>query len=157
MNYKFTRQRKIAITLLFIFGSNLLAPSLLYALTSGPTQPETKGFQPAGVSDMVDLSTGDFKYNIPLLDIDGYPINLNYQSGVGMDDEASWVGLGWSLNPGAINRQVRGIPDDYDGDEIETDHWTKPKVTVGGKVTGKIETLGAIGVNGSFSLGIFSD
>src|SRR5476651_1622214 len=142
MNYKFTRQRKIAITLLFIFGSNLLAPSLLYALTSGPTQPETKGFQPAGVSDMVDLSTGDFKYNIPLLDIDGYPINLNYQSGVGMDDEASWVGLGWSLNPGAINRQLRGLPDDMAGDSVTTEQYTKPKVTVGGTATVKGEIFG---------------
>jgi hypothetical protein len=85
--------------LLILFG-NLLAPALSYALTSGPVQPETQGFQPAGVSNMVDLQNGSFKYNIPLLDIDGYPINLNYTSGAGMDDEASWVGLGWSLNPG---------------------------------------------------------
>src|SRR5258708_3313608 len=108
MKYKLTRPRKIAFSLLLLWSYNLLVPSLCYALTSGPAQPETKGFQPAGVSDMVDLQTGDFKYNIPLLDIDGYQINLNYQSGVGMDDEASWVGLGWSLNPGAINRQLRG-------------------------------------------------
>ena len=110
----------------------MLSPAVCYALTSGPVQPETKGFQPAGVSDMVDLQTGDFKYNIPLLDIDGYPINLNYQSGVGMDDEASWVGLGWSLNPGAINRQLRGVPDDMAGDDVVTEHYTRPKVTVGG-------------------------
>lgn len=120
----------------------MLLPSVTYALTSGPAQPETKGFQPAGVSDMVDLQTGDFKYNIPLLDIDGYPINLNYASGVGMDDEASWVGLGWSLSPGAINRQVRGVPDDMDGDEVATEHYTKPKVTVGGRLRAKIELGG---------------
>ena len=159
MKYRFTRQRKIAISLLLLWGVNIFTPSVTYALTSGPAQPETRGFMPAGVSDMVDLQTGDFKYNIPLLDIDGYPINLNYASGVGMDDEASWVGLGWSLNPGAINRQLRGLPDDFSGDNLETDHWTKPKITVGGKATAKVETLGMVGFqfNGSFSLGLFSD
>jgi hypothetical protein len=159
MNNKTTKRRKIAILLLFIISLNTLMPSVAYALTSGPAQPETKGFQPAGVSDMVDLQSGDFKYNIPLLDIDGYPINLNYASGVGVDDEASWVGLGWSLNPGAINRQVRGLPDDFSGDKVETDQWTKPKVTVGGRLTAKVELFGntPTPVSGSLTYGVYSD
>jgi hypothetical protein len=155
------KRRKVAIILLLIWCFNLLVPSLSFALTSGPAQPETKGFQPASVSDMVDLQSGDLKYNIPLLDIDGYPLNLNYQSGTGIDDEASWVGLGWSLNPGAINRQVRGIPDDFrggdGGDVVETDHYVKPKVTVGGRLTAKIESRGKARLGGSVSFGIFSD
>jgi hypothetical protein len=141
------------LCLLFILGTNILAPAVTYALTSGPVQPETQGFQPAGVSDMVDLQTGSLKYNIPLLDIDGYPINLNYQSGSGMDDEASWVGLGWNLNPGAINRQVRGIPDDFSGDTVETDHYVKPEVTVGGRVNAKFEFKG-IALAAGVTLGI---
>ncbi|OCX50797.1 hypothetical protein BEL04_18885 [Mucilaginibacter sp. PPCGB 2223] len=170
MGYRFTKVRKIAIVLLLVFIFNTLAPSVALALTSGPVQPEAQGFQPAGVSDMVDLETGDFKYNIPLLDIDGYPINLNYASGTGMDDEASWVGLGWSLNPGAINRQVRGVPDDLAGDEVETYHYTKPKITVGTRISAKAELFGngssdsskkgpghPISFNGTLSLGIFSD
>ncbi len=170
MGYKFTRVRKIAIILLLIFIFNTLAPSVALALTSGPAQPETQGFQPAGVSDMVDLETGDFKYNIPLLDIDGYPINLNYASGTGMDDEASWVGLGWSLNPGAINRQVRGVPDDLAGDQVETYHYTKPKITVGTRISAKAELFGngsdktqkdptnhPVSFSGSLSVGVFSD
>lgn len=71
---------------------------------------------------MVDLFSGDFHYTIPIMTVPGpnggFPINLNYNSNIGMEHEASWVGLGWSLNPGAINRQVRGIPDDFCGDEI---------------------------------------
>jgi hypothetical protein len=150
-------RKKIAWFLLAVFSLNLLAPVSAWALTSGPSQPETKGFQPAGVSDMVDLQSGSLKYNIPVLDIDGYPLNLNYQSGSGLDDEASWVGLGWTLNPGAINRQVRGIPDDFFGDEVETDHYTKPKVTVGGRLTAKVEIKGGAKLGGTFSFGIFSD
>ncbi|MHB8205939.1 hypothetical protein [Mucilaginibacter sp.] len=138
---------------------NLCAPAVSYALTSGPSQPEARSFQPAGTSDMVDLFSGDFKYNVPLFDIDGYPVNLNYASGSGMDDEASWVGLGWNVNVGAINRQVRGIPDDMSGDNIESDNYTKPKVTVGGRVSAKVETIGKsiVGLSGSVSLGIFND
>ncbi|MFI0428881.1 hypothetical protein [Mariniflexile sp. HMF6888] len=106
-------------------------PSNLYALTSGPSQPEFNAFTPIGTSDMVNLSTGDFNYNIPIMDVGGYPLNLAYDSGVTMDQEASWVGLGWNLNVGQINRQVRGIPDDFKGDEMTYEHNLKPNVTVG--------------------------
>ncbi|MDO5981447.1 thrombospondin type 3 repeat-containing protein [Flavivirga spongiicola] len=106
-------------------------PSNLFALTSGPSQPEFNSFTPIGTSDMVNLSTGDFNYNIPIMDVGGYPLNLAYDSGVTMDQEASWVGLGWNLNVGQINRQVRGIPDDFKGDEMTYEKNLKPNVTVG--------------------------
>lgn len=159
------RLQRIAQLLLVIMLLNILQPMTAFALTSGPSQPEAMSFQPVGMTDMVDLSTGDFKYNIPLLDVDGYPINLNYQSGSGIDDEATWVGLGWNLNVGSINRQLRGIPDDFKGDEITTEHSVKNKITVGGRLTTKIEFGGALEgkeesklkVNGSLSIGVFSD
>ena len=101
----------------------------------GPDQPEVKGFTPIGTSDMVDPFTGDFSYNIPLMDIDGYPMNIAYSSGVTMDQEASWVGLGWSLNPGVINRSMRGLPDEYDGTEqIEKEFNMADNWTVGGSL-----------------------
>ncbi|MBK8736499.1 MAG: hypothetical protein IPL98_11610 [Saprospiraceae bacterium] len=68
----------------------------------GPSMPEVQGFTPASADKMVDLSTGDLTYNIPLMDVGGYPVNLAYNSGIGVNDEASWVGLGWTLNAGAI-------------------------------------------------------
>jgi len=158
MNYNYRSRIKFtARFLLALWLLQLIQPIGAWALTSGPSQPEAQSFQPVGVSDMVDLFSGDFKYNIPLMDIDGYPINLNYQSGTGIDDEASWVGLGWNLNVGAINRQLRGIPDDFNGDKIKTQHYTKPKVTVGGRLTARGEFFGGAKVKGSFTFGVFSD
>ena len=157
MNKLISGKRRIAVLLLLIWSFSIFGPEAVFALTSGPSQPEAQKFQPAGVTDMVDTQNGGLKYNIPLIDIDGYPINLNYQSGSGIDDEASWVGLGWSLNPGAINRQVRGIPDDFNADTIETDHYMKPKVTVGGRLTAKVEYGGYAKASGSFTFGVFSD
>lgn len=109
----------------------IIAPTAAYALTSGPTQPEFNAFTPIGTSDMVNLSSGNFNYNIPIMDVGGYPLNLAYDSGVTMDQEASWVGLGWNLNVGQINRQVRGIPDDFKGDEIVYENNMRDNVTVG--------------------------
>ncbi|WP_298320827.1 hypothetical protein [uncultured Aquimarina sp.] len=106
-------------------------PMQLFALTSGPSQPEFNSFTPIGTSDMVNLSSGNFNYNIPIMDVGGYPLNLAYDSGVTMDQEASWTGLGWNLNVGQINRQVRGIPDDFKGDLMEYENNMKPNVTVG--------------------------
>ena len=126
-------QKMVAAFFLAVFVTSLV-PQNAWALTSGPDQPEMKGFQPVGLNNMVDLFTGDFRYNLPLLDVGGYPLNLSYGAGQSMDDEASWVGFGWSLNPGAVNRQLRGIPDDFKGtglggDVIEKQVAMKPMIT----------------------------
>ncbi len=120
----------LALMLLF----EIVSPMAAYALTGGPSQPEFNSFTPIGTSDMVDLASGDFNYNIPIMDVGGYPINLAYNSGVTMDQEASWVGLGWDLNVGQINRQVRGLPDDFNGDPLTYENNMKPNVTVGASV-----------------------
>lgn len=109
----------------------IVQPNQLWALTSGPSQPEFDSFTPISTSDMVDLSSGNFNYNIPIMDVGGYPLNLAYDSGVTMDQEASWTGLGWNLNVGQINRDVRGIPDDFKGDEMIYETSMKDNVTVG--------------------------
>lgn len=118
-------KRPVAAFMLLVFTANLLLPSIGYALTSGPAQPEMKGFEPAGTANLVDLFSGDLTYNIPLMDVGGYPVNIAYHSGSGMDDEASWVGFGWSLNPGVIDRQMRGLPDDFNGSADNGDKITK--------------------------------
>ena len=67
----------------------------------------------------VSYSTGTPNISIPLYEIDikgvKVPISLNYTAGgVRVDQEATWVGLGWSLNYGGqISRTVEGKPDEY--------------------------------------------
>lgn len=88
-----------------------------YALTGGPSMPEYAQFEPYDATDLVGLNTGNFVYTIPLIDVPGkgggFPLALSYHSGIQHGQEATWVGLGWSMNAGAINRGLRGYPDDY--------------------------------------------
>src|SRR6186713_676339 len=114
---KLNNLRFIALFLLVNFLYEICFPTVVYALTGGPSQPEVESFEPVGTTQMVDPFTGDFNYNIPLMEVDGYPLNISYHSGVTMDQEASWVGLGWNLNPGVISRNMRGLPDDFGGGE----------------------------------------
>ncbi|MFK7058508.1 hypothetical protein V3Q90_00020 [Flavobacterium oreochromis] len=115
--------------LFFLESTNSLS---IYALTNGPKQPEFESFTPISASEMVDLSSGDLNYNIPIMDVGGYPINLAYNTGITMDQEASWVGLGWDLSAGQIARNMRGIPDDFNGDGITYENSMKDNITVGG-------------------------
>ena len=118
-------------------------PSIAMALTSGPSQPEVQGFEPVGTTEMVDLFSGDFTYNIPLFDVGGYPVNLSYHSGPTMDEEASWVGLGWTLNPGSIVRNMRGIPDDFNREKITNTTNVKKNETWALNVETDLELFGA--------------
>lgn len=136
----------LAAVLLF---DNVLFPAKIVALTGGPMQAEYSGFS-SGSSDMVDLFTGDFNYNIHLMDVDGYPINLGYNANPGIDQEASWVGLGWTLNSGAITRNVRGVPDDFNKDEIKREVTMKDHKAWGVVPGGGIEIAG----EGNFSGGV---
>ncbi len=110
-NYTKQLKRGIALTIL------LLSLCLKTASAQGPNAPEAASFEPVDATDMVNLVTGDLSYVLPLLNVPspegGYPISLSYHAGIAADQEASWVGLGWSLNPGAINRAVNGYPDDW--------------------------------------------
>lgn len=144
MRTKRTRRilRFTALGVAFNTLLNIFLPGVAWALTGGPSQPETQSFTPAGTSEMVDLFTGDFNYNIPLLDVGGYPINLSYSSGVTMDQEASWTGLGWNANVGVINRNVRGLPDDFKGDPVSKSFNIKRNDTYGVSGGANLELFG---------------
>jgi hypothetical protein len=110
----------------------------------GPSQPEMQSFSPVSANNMVDLFSGDFSYNIPLLDVGGYPVNISYHSGRSMDEDASWVGQGWNINPGSITRDMRGLPDDFNGgtDTVKKTQSIKPNINWGISAGGDIELFG---------------
>lgn len=147
----------VAYYLIITMVLQITAPMQMYALTSGPTQPEFNSFTPIATSDMVDLASGDFNYNIPIMDVGGYPINLSYNSGITMDQEASWVGLGWNLNVGQIERQVRGLPDDFNGDEVIYENKLRDNVTVGVNLSANLASFGWDGVSLGAGLGVESN
>ena len=111
--------RGISLLLLVVFGQSLVAPTVALALTHGSHQPEYTSYEEAGTTDMVNLLTGDFTYNLPILEVPGpegsFSLPLSYHAGIGTDQESSWVGLGWNMNAGAIVRNVVEFPDDADG------------------------------------------
>jgi len=85
----------IVVFFLVLMITNVLAPSVSWALTSGPTAPEATSFEPVDTTDMVNLATGDFVYNLPLLEVPGpaggYPLSLSYHAGIQPNEDASWV------------------------------------------------------------------
>lgn len=147
-------RKSVSLFLAFALLFEITWPTQALALTGGPSQPEVQSFEPVGTSDIVDLSTGNFNYNIPLLDVDGYPVNIAYHSGISMDQEASWVGLGWNINAGVINRNMRGLPDDFKGDEVTKEMNIKPNKTWGVGANVNIELYGyeAPSKGGSFGI-----
>jgi YD repeat-containing protein len=68
----------------------------------------------------VDLSSGVPQISLPLTKLVDKDISLDvslsyHASGIKVDQEATWVGLGWILNcGGVITREVRGNPDGFD-------------------------------------------
>lgn len=159
-----------ALLMLSIFFE-IVQPTVSLALTEGPSQPEVQSFEPIGTTDMVDVFSGDFNYNIPLFNLPGpnggYPVNLAYHAGVSMDDEASWVGLGWNINPGSLVRNMRGLPDEFkskedgdnasaEGDYLEVKSDMKQNMTVGLSSSTKVEAVGAnLNVGASFSSAVY--
>jgi hypothetical protein len=149
----------IAVFFLTLMLQSVITPTLTYALTAGPTAPEATSFEPVDTTDLVDLKTGDLTYGLPLLEVPGpaggYPISLSYHAGILNDVEASWTGLGFSLNPGSITRLVNGYPDDHNvASNITTEFWE------GGKT--ETATVGvsvgiANGVNASADLVFAND
>jgi hypothetical protein len=112
--------RSLAICLIITSLQSIILPNYIWALTVGPSQPEYTAYEEPGATDMVNLLTGDFSFSLPILEVPGpegsFSLPLSYHAGISPQQEASWVGLGWSLNAGAISRTINAFPDDANGE-----------------------------------------
>ena len=137
----------VLVQLLLMAESSFLA-NYSWALTTGPFQPEYISYEEPGATDMVNLLTGDFSFSLPVMEVPGpegsFSLPLSYHAGIGPDQEASWVGLGWTMNPGAITRAVNGYPDDANG---ESHSITKKDLTGVRGWTSSILGFGEVGWN----------
>jgi len=89
----------------------------------------------AGVQ--VAASTGDMGLTVPLLTVPGvkgedYPIILSYSgAGIKMERSSGWVGLGFSLDSGAVSRSMLEFPDDVKDGKIFLKHLAQTEDTRG--------------------------
>ncbi|MCC9070892.1 hypothetical protein LNQ49_04680 [Flavobacterium sp. F-65] len=142
--------RLIATFFLLIFFPTLI-PNNLFASNNGPKSAEAASFEPVDATDMVNLITGQYSYVLPLLNVPspegGYPIAMAYHAGIALDQDSSWTGLGWNVNPGAIERNINGYPDDYNTAVISEYFYDSSK-------TDKISSVSVGYSNGAFSVGL---
>jgi hypothetical protein len=110
-----------------VFIARVLLSVMLFEVFHTLLLPVAKASSPVPNQLMshVNPFTGDFHYGIPLLSVPGpngesYPVSLGYMGGIRTEQEASWVGLGWELNPGEISRSVNGMPDDWKREKVYT-------------------------------------
>ncbi|MFK5855154.1 MAG: RHS repeat protein [Bacteroidota bacterium] len=108
--------------LLFVFNMSIGQELPTYA----PVSPNAASLGKFGAFP-VNANLGTTNISIPLYTIKQgdieIPISLSYNatSGIRVNEEASWVGLGWTLNAGgAIVRNVKGQPDTMDIPDTDT-------------------------------------
>jgi YD repeat-containing protein len=109
-----TQTKGLFIPLVLFTVYTSIAQQRQNAIPPSPTPAALGKFADTPVS----YYTGTTSIGIPIWDLRAFdlsiPVSLNYHSGgIRVDEVASWIGLGWSLDAGgAITRTVRGIPDD---------------------------------------------
>lgn len=131
---KYQKKHRLIATFFLLIFFPTLVPNTLFASNNGPKSPEAASFEPIDATDMVNLITGQYSYVLPLLNVPspegGYPIALGYHAGIALDQESSWAGLGWNVNPGSIDRNINGYPDDYNASQLNEYFWDKKHTDV---------------------------
>ena len=108
--------RASLLVVFLVCGS--LAPALVRAqqatevLNKYGVQPDV--WRPEKLIEPGVDAGGELGLSIPVLTIPGrggldFPVSLSYQSGIKVSQTSSWVGLGWSFDPGSIARDVQAL------------------------------------------------
>jgi hypothetical protein len=115
------------LLLMFLLGLKTYAQEEANLPNYAPLSPEVANLA-RYTETPVNLYTGVPNISVPIYTIKTsnleIPISLSYHAGGHKVEEiASWVGLGWSLNAGGvIYRQTRQLPDDAPAGYIRTQH-----------------------------------
>jgi hypothetical protein len=111
------QKRQPAVIIVFLLGLSYGINAQTIPATVDIKSPEVAAFN-KNIETPVSLYTGVPNisiplYNIHIRDVD-VPITLDYHAGgIRADEEATWVGLGWSLNYGGqITRTIKGSADE---------------------------------------------
>ena len=112
--------RKTILVLFIMFTNILIVKSQMPIYTAPNILPPSPTAAELGKYGLipVSLATGTPNIDIPLFEFKTknltIPISVSYNSnGIKVDEIASWVGIGWSLNcGGVISRIVRDDPDE---------------------------------------------
>jgi hypothetical protein len=113
-------KKNVILIIILLFATIFVAAQVPTNIEVIPPAPNAASL---GVYGDIPVSsyTGTANVEIPLYTIKSnsltLPVTLNYHpAGVKVAQEASWVGLGWSLNSGGvITRTVRGLDDFIQG------------------------------------------
>ncbi|MFH1648919.1 MAG: hypothetical protein ABIA93_00005, partial [Candidatus Woesearchaeota archaeon] len=107
----------LSLTLFILLSFGVLAGSGIKT-----AEPGVANFQEVK-SEEHNLFTGDLTKSFDLMNVPGrsvsVPITLNYQAGIRADQEASWTGLGFNLQLGAITRSVNNEPDESSSGSLQ--------------------------------------
>lgn len=82
------------------------------------------GAPDVNAGELINLNeSGDVSFSIPVYTVRGrklsFPITANYQAGIKVDQKASEIGLGWSINFGSIVRDYGAFEPDYAETSVE--------------------------------------
>lgn len=81
-------------------------------------QKSNKGAEQVDLNNLISINkSGDASLSIPIVTVNSrsmsFPIQLNYQAGIKVNQKASEVGLGWNINFGSIVRDYGAFEPDY--------------------------------------------
>lgn len=103
-----------------------LSEKLKAADISTDLQKSGKMAEQVDLNNLISLNkSGDVALSIPIVTVKSrtmsFPVQVNYQAGIGVDQKASEVGLGWSINFGSIVRDYGAFEPDYASTSAEVD------------------------------------
>jgi len=101
------------IPLLLMLSAFLIPPVLAQPALFNEhiTQPDV--WRPAQAFEPGVDAKGDLNLSLPMVTVPGrnglnFDIRFQYQSSIRVSQEPTWIGLGWSFDPGSITRDVQG-------------------------------------------------